>query len=75
MTKGMRLLIVFFILICVIVGMMQCAEKAMKKKKAHIEDGRAPLPPIHFALSGPAVRAGPAFRAGTAFRAGIAWPA
>jgi hypothetical protein len=50
MTKGMRLLILVFILICIVVAMMQCAEKTMHKKKPHIEDGSAPLPPFHYAI-------------------------
>lgn len=50
MTKGMRLLIMVFILMAVVFGMMQCATKAMHKKKAHPqEDGRMPIPMIYLA--------------------------
>ena len=38
MTRGMRLMIVFCLFIGVIVLMMDCAKKTMKKKK-HVEDG------------------------------------
>ena len=54
MTRGMRLMIMVMILIGVVIGMMQCASKTMRKKKPqHQEEGRAPvseiLPPIHLA--------------------------
>ncbi|HKP94500.1 MAG TPA: hypothetical protein VJ385_01965 [Fibrobacteria bacterium] len=49
MTKGMRLLIMVFILMGVVFGMMQCASKTMRKKKARQEDGRAPIPAVYLA--------------------------
>ena len=49
MTKGMRLLIMVFILIAVVIGMTQCMQKAMQKKKAHPDNGRAPFPAIYLA--------------------------
>lgn len=40
MTRGMRLMIMVLILIGVVIGMMQCASKTMRKKKPqHQEDG------------------------------------
>ncbi len=53
MTKGIRLLIMVFILMGVVIGMMQCAEKTVQKKKAHHENGRAPMPVIYYAAHGP----------------------
>jgi hypothetical protein len=58
MTKGTRLLIMVFILIAVVVGMTQCMQKAMHKKKAHPQDGRAPIPRTYLAESMSVVRAG-----------------
>jgi hypothetical protein len=49
MSKGMRLLMMVLILIAIVVGMTQCMQKTMRKKKAHQEDGRAPIPLIHLA--------------------------
>jgi hypothetical protein len=51
MTKGMRLLMMVLILIAIVVGMTQCMQKTMRKKKAVQEDGRAPIPLIHLAES------------------------
>ncbi|MDB5104297.1 MAG: hypothetical protein JWP91_1986 [Fibrobacteres bacterium] len=54
MTRGMRLMIMVFILIGVVVGMMQCASKTMRKKKpAHQEDGRAPVSAPYLAGTAP----------------------
>ena len=50
MTRGMRLMIMVMILIGVVVGMMQCASKTMRKKKPqNQEEGRVPVPAIHLA--------------------------
>ena len=44
MTKGTRLMLMVLVLIAIVMGMMQCMQKSMHKKKpAHNqEDGRAP---------------------------------
>jgi hypothetical protein len=52
MTKGMRLLIMVFVLVAVVIGMTQCMQKAMKKKAHHQEDGRTPHPVIYLAHAG-----------------------
>jgi hypothetical protein len=41
MTRGMRLMIMVMILIGVVIGMLQCASKTMRKKQPqHQENGR-----------------------------------
>lgn len=41
-------MIMVMILIGVVIGMMQCASKTMRKKKPqHQEEGRAPVPGLH----------------------------
>lgn len=52
MTKGMRLLMMVLILIATVVGMTQCMQKTMRKKKVNQEDGRAPIPLIPLAEVG-----------------------
>lgn len=49
MSKGMRLLMMVLILIAIVVGMTQCMQKTMRKKKAQQEDSRTPIPLIHLA--------------------------
>jgi hypothetical protein len=42
-----------FVLIAVVIGMTQCMQKQMMKKKAHHqEDGRSPYPAIYLAEAG-----------------------
>jgi uncharacterized alpha/beta hydrolase family protein len=52
MTKGTRLLIMVIILMAVVFGMIQCAQKTVQRKKAHHEQGRAPIPTRYFAAAG-----------------------
>ena len=52
MTKGMRLLMMVLILIATVVGMTQCMQKTMRKKKVHQEDGRTPIPLVRLAEVG-----------------------
>lgn len=53
MTKGMRLLLMMLILVAVVIGMVQCMEKTMRKNKPVAPESRNPGHSLILAGAGP----------------------